>query len=127
MKKFLLRFPMRSRLVDNIKPQKIFPSSVGHGAFVYGCATGQHSFLMSFFSRTRCLRSLDLTRYWKESTAEENEVYFSPNELDEKVGYIAPFCTRECADRPCSGTLCVLSCELWSANECAEYDCGPNR
>ena len=47
--KFLLRFPMRSRLVDNIKPQKIFPSSVGHGAFVYGCATGQHSFLMSCF------------------------------------------------------------------------------
>ena len=34
---------------------------------------------------------MDLTRYWKESTAEENEVYFSPNELEEKVGYIAPF------------------------------------
>ena len=40
---------MRSRLVDNMKLQKIFPSSVGHGAFVYGCATGQHSFLMWCF------------------------------------------------------------------------------
>ena len=82
-------------------------------------------------------------RYWKESSADKNEVYFSPNQLDEKVatlhslhsGMRSPSLLRDTqflkGVKPRSPTkikhICVLSCTLWYATECAQYDCGPNR
>ena len=82
-------------------------------------------------------------RDWKESTADENEVYFSPNQLDEKVATLHLFALGNALTVLAQGHavfigvkprspikikhICVLSCKLWYATECAEYDCGPNR
>ncbi|MFT5539607.1 MAG: adenosylhomocysteinase [Alphaproteobacteria bacterium] len=50
-----------------------------------GCATGHPSFVMSFSFTNQVMAQMEL---WKNHTAYENEVYFLPKQLDEKVAYL---------------------------------------
>jgi adenosylhomocysteinase len=50
-----------------------------------GCATGHPSFVMSFSFTNQVMAQMEL---WKNHTAYNNEVYFLPKQLDEKVAYL---------------------------------------
>ncbi len=76
---------------ENIKPQVdhvIFPDGkrlivLAEGRLVnLGCATGHPSFVMSNSFTNQVLAQIEL---WKNSEAYENQVYFLPKKLDEKV------------------------------------------
>jgi adenosylhomocysteinase len=76
---------------ENIKPQVdhvIFPDDkrlivLAEGRLVnLGCATGHPSFVMSNSFTNQVLAQIEL---WKNSEAYENQVYFLPKKLDEKV------------------------------------------
>ena len=76
---------------ENIKPQVdhvIFPDGkrlivLAEGRLVnLGCATGHPSFVMSNSFTNQVLAQIEL---WTNHTAYENQVYFLPKKLDEKV------------------------------------------
>ncbi|HID71108.1 MAG TPA: adenosylhomocysteinase, partial [Desulfobacterales bacterium] len=76
---------------ENIKPQVdhvIFPDGkklivLAEGRLVnLGCATGHPSFVMSNSFTNQVLAQIEL---WKNSEKYENQVYFLPKHLDEKV------------------------------------------
>ncbi len=82
---------IRSLPWENIKPQVdhvIFPDGkrlivLAEGRLVnLGCATGHPSFVMSNSFTNQVLAQIEL---WQNSEAYENQVYFLPKELDEKV------------------------------------------
>jgi adenosylhomocysteinase len=50
-----------------------------------GCATGHPSFVMSFSFTNQVMAQMEL---WKNHAAYDNEVYFLPKQLDEKVAYL---------------------------------------
>ena len=101
-------------------------------------------FLMSCFFTNQEFAQVGFDEVLERIYGRRERGLFLAESARRESGYIAPFCTRECADCPCSGTrsffkgvkhrspikikhTCVLSYELWYATECAEYDCGPNR
>ena len=55
-----------------------------------GCATAFVPFLMSCFFAGQVLTQLDLLTYWKVTATYKNEVYFLPNQLDEKMAITPP-------------------------------------
>lgn len=79
---------------ENIKPQVdhvIFPDGkriiiLAEGRLVnLGCATGHPSFVMSNSFTNQVLAQMEL---WQNSGKYENQVYFLPKELDEKVAML---------------------------------------
>ncbi len=79
---------------ENIKPQVdhvIFPDGkriivLAEGRLVnLGCATGHPSFVMSNSFTNQVLAQMEL---WKNSEQYENQVYFLPKKLDEKVAML---------------------------------------
>jgi len=79
---------------ENIKPQVdhvIFPDGkrlivLAEGRLVnLGCATGHPSFVMSNSFTNQVLAQIEL---WKNSEDYENQVYFLPKKLDEKVAML---------------------------------------
>ena len=50
-----------------------------------GCATGHPSVVMSFSFTNQVMAQMEL---WKNHAAYDNEVYFLPKQLDEKVAYL---------------------------------------
>ena len=52
-----------------------------------GCAT---AFLMSCLFAVQVRTQLDLLTYWKVTATYKNEVYFLPNQLDEKMAITPP-------------------------------------
>ncbi|MDH3347851.1 MAG: adenosylhomocysteinase [Desulfobulbaceae bacterium] len=85
---------LRELTWDNIKPQVdhvIFPDGkrlivLAEGRLVnLGCATGHPSFVMSNSFTNQVLAQIEL---WKNHANYENQVYFLPKHLDEKVAML---------------------------------------
>ena len=85
---------LRELTWDNIKPQVdhvIFPDGkrlivLAEGRLVnLGCATGHPSFVMSNSFTNQVLAQIEL---WKNHANYENQVYFLPKHLDEKVAQL---------------------------------------
>jgi adenosylhomocysteinase len=85
---------LRNMQWDEIKPQVheiTLPDGkrlivLAEGRLVnLGCATGHPSFVMSFSFTNQVMAQIEL---WKNHSAYENEVYFLPKQLDEKVAHL---------------------------------------
>ena len=72
-------------LVLNTLRSALLAVAIGHSAFASGCTTGHHSFEMSRSFRNQVLAQLVSFRYWNETAACENEVYFLQVQQHERV------------------------------------------